>query len=92
MKCNICNQEKEKTIPFYWGFFKTKYEPEKWINACEKCCRRFQKASHTYSHNRTELLELEQEIKNNIELLRLEQEIENITEQDHQTKIRTLKK
>lgn len=67
MKCDICEQEKEKVIPFYWGFFKTSYEPEKWINACEKCCRRFQKASHLYAYHREELLNLEQEIKFNVE-------------------------
>lgn len=66
MKCDICGKEVLKTIPFYWGFFKTNYEKEKWINACENCTRRFQQASHIYKTDRTKLLELEQTIKNNI--------------------------
>ena len=28
MKCDICEEEKDNLIPFYWGFFKTEYEPE----------------------------------------------------------------
>ena len=28
MKCDICEKEVSKTIPFYWGFFKTNYEKE----------------------------------------------------------------
>lgn len=66
MKCDICEEEVSKTIPFYWGFFKTNYEKEKWINACENCTRKFQQASHLYKIDRTKLLELEQTIKHNI--------------------------
>lgn len=66
MKCDICGEEKEKVIPFYWGFFKSEYEPEKWINACEDCCREFQRASFGYSYNRTPLIEMENKIKENV--------------------------
>ena len=57
MKCDICEKEVSKTIPFYWGFFKTNYEKEKWINACENCTRKFQQASHLYKIDRTKLQE-----------------------------------
>lgn len=63
MKCNICGKETKKIVPFYWGFFKSEYEPEKWINACPDCCIRFQQASNIYPVNRTPLIELEKEIK-----------------------------
>lgn len=66
MKCDICDKQVEKTIPFYWGFFKSEYEPEKWVNACPDCCRKFQKASHGYKYDRTELIEFEQTIKNKV--------------------------
>ena len=65
MKCDICNKETNKTIPFYWGFFKTNYEPDKWINSCEKCSKRFIQASNIYNLNKEELIKLEQEIKEN---------------------------
>lgn len=65
MKCDICEKEVSKTIPFYWGFFKTNYEKEKWINACENCTRKFQQASNIYNLNKEELIKLEQEIKEN---------------------------
>ena len=67
MKCDICEREVEKTIPFYWGFFKTEYEPEKWVNACPDCCRKFQRASHGYNYNRNELIEFEAKIKEQLE-------------------------
>ena len=66
MKCDICEREVDKTILFYYGFFKSEYEPEKWIEACDECCRRFQKASHGYKYNRTDLIELEQQIISNV--------------------------
>lgn len=66
MKCNICEKEVDKTIPLYWGFFKSEYEPEKWINACEKCQTKFLQASNLYSINRTELIELEKDIKKKV--------------------------
>lgn len=67
VKCEICQKEVEKTIPFYWGFFKTEYEPEKWVQACPDCCRRFQRASNGYNYNRKPLMEMERQIINNIQ-------------------------
>ena len=66
MRCDICEEEKEGLIPFYWGFFKTEYEPEKWIMACPDCCREFQRASFGYSYDRTPLIEMEKNIENNV--------------------------
>ncbi len=66
MKCDICGKEVSKTIPFYWGFFKTNYEKEKWINACENCQTKFLQASNLYSINRTPLIELEKNIKKKV--------------------------
>ena len=66
MKCDICEREVDKTIPFYYGFFKSEYEPEKWINACEKCQTKFLQASNLYSINRTPLIELEKNIKKKV--------------------------
>lgn len=66
MKCDICDKEVEKTIPFYWGFFKTEYEPEKWIKICDECCLKFIKASNVYCVNRTPLIEMENEIKTKV--------------------------
>ena len=62
MKCDICEKEK-KTIPFYWGFFKTEYEPDKWVNACSECCRNFLRASTGYNFNKEPLINMEQQIK-----------------------------
>ncbi len=66
MKCDICGKEKETLHKFYWGFFTTEYEPEKWVNACEECQREFQKASSVYCVNRTPLIEMEQRIKKRV--------------------------
>lgn len=68
MKCDICEREVEKTIPFYWGFFKTEYEPKKWIEICDECCLKFIKASNVYCVNRTPLIEMENEIKKKVRL------------------------
>lgn len=65
MKCGICGREVDKTIPFYYGFFKTEYEPEKWTQACDECCRDFQRASFGYSYDRTPLIEIERKIIKN---------------------------
>lgn len=70
MKCDICEKEVEKTIPLYWGFFKSEYEPEKWVNACPDCCKKFQQASSVYCVNRTPLIEFEQEIKEKVKIRR----------------------
>lgn len=67
MKCDVCEREVEKTILFYYGFFKVEYEPDKWVNACPNCCRKFQKASHGYKYDRTPLIEMEQQIIKNVE-------------------------
>ena len=66
MKCNICDKEKEKLHKFYWGFFKSEYEPDKWLMACESCQLRFLKASGVYCANRTPLIEMEKEIKTKV--------------------------
>ena len=66
MKCDICEEEKDNLIPFYWGFFKTEYEPDKWVMACSDCCREFQRASFGYSYDRTPLIEMEKNIENNV--------------------------
>lgn len=67
LKCDICERKVDKTIPFYYGFFKSKYEPEKWIKACPECCKDFQRASFGYSYDRTPLIELEHKIIKNVE-------------------------
>nr|DAL65810.1 MAG TPA_asm: hypothetical protein [Caudoviricetes sp.] len=67
MKCDICEREVKKTIPFYYGFFKSEYEPEKWIEACDECCRDFQRASFGYLYERTPLIEMERKIIKNVE-------------------------
>lgn len=66
MKCAICERDVKKTIPFYYGFFKSEYEPEKWVNACPNCCKEFQRASFGYSYDRTPLIEMEQKIIENV--------------------------
>lgn len=65
MKCNVCEREVKQTIPFYYGFFKSEYEPEKWVNACPDCCKEFQRASFGYSYDRTPLIEMEKKIIKN---------------------------
>ena len=62
MKCGICGEEKEKLIRFYWGFFKTEYEPEKWIYACTDCARRYQRACGNSVKDRVELKNIENQI------------------------------
>lgn len=62
MKCDICKKER-KVIPFYWGFFKTEYEPEKWIKACPSCCREFLRASNAYNFDKEPLKKMEQKIR-----------------------------
>lgn len=66
MKCDICERDVEKIIPFYYGFFKSEYEPEKWVNACPDCCKEFQRASFGYSYDRTPLIEMEHKIIKNV--------------------------
>lgn len=66
MKCDICDKETNELVKFYWGFFKTEYEPEKWINACSECTLKFQKASNIYMRNRTPLIEMENKIKSKV--------------------------
>lgn len=65
MKCDICNR-KTKTIPFYWGFFKTEYEPEKWVNACSDCCKNFLRASNYSNVSKEPLKEMENKIKRRV--------------------------
>lgn len=66
MKCDICEKEKDNLKKFYWGFFKSEYEPEKWIEICDECCLKFIKASNVYCVNRTPLIEMENEIKKKV--------------------------
>lgn len=63
MKCDICGREVDKTIPFYYGFFKSEYEPEKWVKACQWCCREFLRASNGYNFNKEPLKKMEHKIK-----------------------------
>ena len=70
MKCDICEKETENLNKFYWGFFNSEYEPDKWVNACEECRLRFIKASNVYNFNRTPLIEMEKEIKKKVRKLK----------------------
>lgn len=65
MKCDICNKE-AKTIPFYWGFFKTEYEPKKWVNACSDCCKNFLRASNYSNVSKEPLKQIENNIKRRV--------------------------
>ena len=65
MKCEICQKEVEKTIPFYWGFFENEYNPEKWINACQNCCKEFLRASNISNQTKKPLINIETKIKTN---------------------------
>lgn len=62
MKCGICGEERDDLIRFYWGFFTTEYEPEKWIYACTNCTRQFQRASSSSPRSKEELKEIETKI------------------------------
>lgn len=66
MKCEICNKEKQNLHKFYWGFFNTEYDPDKWIMACKDCQTNFLKASNVYCMNKNPLIEMEQQIKKKI--------------------------
>lgn len=66
MKCDICERKVDKTIPFYYGFFKSEYEPEKWVNTCKECQIKFLQASNIYKIDRTPLIELEKNIKKKV--------------------------
>lgn len=66
MKCDVCGTETNKTCKLYWGFFSSKYEPKKWVSACEECQIKFLQASNLYSINRTPLIELERKIKKKV--------------------------
>lgn len=66
MICDICKRKDQKTTPFYYGFFKVEYEPDKWISACQECQTKFLQASNLYSINRTPLIELEKNIKKKV--------------------------
>lgn len=65
MKCDICDKETELQ-KFYWGFFKSEYEPAKWIFICEDCRTEFLKASNIANTNRTPLIEFENKIKKKV--------------------------
>ena len=62
MKCGICGEEQDDLIRFYWGFFRTEYEPEKWIYACTDCVRQFQRASSSSPRSKEELQKIEDKI------------------------------
>ena len=62
MKCDICNKNVDKVIPFYYDFFSTEYKPEKWINICPECSKKFLQLSN--SSNRNGLVEMENKITN----------------------------
>lgn len=61
--CELCGKQNTNVIKFYWGFFDSEYNPDKWINICDKCQTRFLKASNVYSLNREPLMEMESDIK-----------------------------
>lgn len=62
-KCLLCGK-KENVIKFYYGFWKSEYEPEKWCYLCDKCIRRFLVASSMASSTgkKDKLIELENDI------------------------------
>ena len=62
-ECLLCGNE-EKVIKFYYGFWKTEYEPEKWCYLCNECTRKFQQYSHIchIKNRKDELLEFEEQI------------------------------
>ena len=62
-ECLLCGN-KEKVIKFYYGFWKSEYEPEKWCYLCQQCIRDFLSYSHIcHIKNRNdELLDFEEEI------------------------------
>lgn len=62
MKCGICGKEQDDLIRFYWGFFRTEYEPEKWIYACKDCIRNYQRACGNSVKDRIELKNIENQI------------------------------
>jgi hypothetical protein len=64
--CFLCEKEVENLNKFYWGFFNTAYEPEKWIYICDECQLKFIKASNVYNFNRTPLIEMEKTIKKKV--------------------------
>ena len=68
MKCDICDNEVKKTIRFYWGFFKSEYEPDKWIFVCKDCATEFLKSSNIANTNRMPLIEFENKIKQKVKV------------------------
>ena len=42
MKCLLCDNEEGHK--FYWGFFKSEYDPSKWCYLCNRCRREFLRA------------------------------------------------
>lgn len=67
MKCNYCNEEKEVHL-FYYDFFKTSYEEDKWGYLCDDCRKVFLKnCSCSYvSNNRDSLTLMQKKIEKNI--------------------------
>lgn len=64
--CELCGNQSKQVLKFYWGFFKSEYEPDKWVNICSDCQERFLQASNVYSLNRTPLIEMESDIKKRV--------------------------
>ena len=62
-KCLLCGND-ENVIKFYYGFWKSEYEPEKWCYLCNKCTRIFQEYSHIchIRNRKDELLDFEEQI------------------------------
>lgn len=66
MICELCDKETDSLNKLYWGFFKSYYEEDKWINVCKDCQKRFLQASNIYNINRTPLIEMEKDIKKKV--------------------------
>lgn len=68
MFCDVCGEDKENLHKFYYGFFKTEYEPEKWCLACDDCQRQFQRDSFGASYDKKQgLKKMESKIIENLE-------------------------
>ena len=65
MKCEICGETPKRLHKFYWGFFKTEYDPNKWALVCDNCRNNFLKES-SYAQctgKKDGLIEIENKIR-----------------------------
>jgi len=61
MKCLLC--ENEEGHKFYWDFFNSEYDENKWCYLCDKCRTRFLQASNVYNYDNSELWIMYREIE-----------------------------